>query len=319
MMLEIIPLQEEHLEDAAALVCSRYKDLREGDPLLPYQYQEPQSILPLLHNIMMADVPGVAVVQDGQLAGFLTGWLMPEFRGKRSVYSPEWANAAKVGNSRTIYEEMYRQIAAAWVRKKYVAHYISIFANDPEAIRACHWLGFGMLGIDALRGLQPIREINEQIDVHRAGIQEVDQVLDLHAELVQYMKGSPSFFITDGLSKEYIEKWVNAPDKVIWLADVDEEPVAFLRMGPANDDAGTIIYDEKTTSIYGAYTRENMRGQDVMTTLLAHAIESARNAGYERCAVDFETMNILGTRFWLGRGFSPVSFSLLRYVDEWSL
>ena len=315
-MLEIIQLKDEHLEEAAALVCSRYKNLREGEPLLPYQYQEPQTILPLLHNIMGADVPGVAAVQDGQLAGFMIAWFMPEFRGKRSVYSPEWANTSRLENSQYIYEEMYRKIAVEWIADRYAAHYINIFADDPEAIRACHWLGFGMLGIDALRGLQPFREINEQIEIRRAGIQEVDQVLGLHAELVQYMKGSPAFFIADGLSKEYIEQWVNAPDKVIWLADVDEEPVAFLRLGPANDDASTIIYDEKTTSIYGAYTKEKMRGKDVMTSLLAHALESVCDEEYERCAVDFETMNILGTRFWLGRGFSPVTYSLLRYLDE---
>jgi GNAT superfamily N-acetyltransferase len=318
-MLEIIPLQEEHLEDAAALVCSRYKDLREGEPLLPYQYQEPKNIQPLLHNIMMADVPGVAAVQDGQLAGFLTGWLMPEFRGKRSVYSPEWANAARVENSRTIYEEMYRQIAAEWVGEKYVAHYISISANDPEAIRACHWLGFGMLGMDALRGLQPIKEFNKQIVIRRAGIQDIDKVFDLHIELVAYMKNSPIFFIAEKLSKGYFEEWVNDPDKAIWLAYVDEEPVAFLRMGPANDDVSKFIYDKKTTSIYGAYTRGKMRGKDVMTSLLGYALKCARDDGYERCAVDFETMNLLGTRFWLGRGFRPVSFSLLRYVDERSI
>jgi GNAT superfamily N-acetyltransferase len=100
------------------------------------------------------------------------------------------------------------------------------------------------------------------------------------------------------------------------LAYADGDPVAFIRMGPANDDVCTIIYDEKTTSIYGAFTRETERGKNIATSLLAHALEAARSAGYERCAVDFETMNLLGTRFWLRHDFKPVSFSLLRYVDE---
>jgi GNAT superfamily N-acetyltransferase len=315
-MLKITPLEEEHLEEASALVCNRYKDLREVEPLLPYQYQESKNILPLLHNIMEAGGPGVAAFQDGQLVGFLIGWYMPDFRGKRSVYSPEWANAARLEKSRHIYEEMYRQIAEDWVGDKFVAHYISIFDNDSEAIRACHWLGFGMLGIDAIRELQPIKEVNKQIDIRRAGIQDIDQVLGLHTELVQYMKGPSAFFVADKLNKVYFDEWVKNPDKIIWLACMDEEPVAFLRMGPANDDVSTIINDRKTTSIYEAYTQEKMRGKDVMTSLLAHAIDSARNDGYERCAVDFETTNLLGTRFWLRHGFNPVSFSLLRYIDE---
>jgi GNAT superfamily N-acetyltransferase len=315
-MLKIIPLKEEHLEDAAALVSSRYQILHEHEPILPHRYREAHNLLPLLQNIMRAAPPGVAAIQDGQLVGFLIAWMMPGFRGKRSVYSPEWANAAQRENCRYLYEEMYRQIAADWVADKYIAHYISIFANDLEAIQTWHWLGFGMLGVDAIRGLGPIEETDTEVDIHRAGIGDIEQVMELHAGLVQHSKGAPDFFITDRFNIEYFEEWVNSTDKIIWLASVNEDPVAFIRVGPANDDVCTIIYDQKTTSIYGAFTQEKMRGKNIATSVLARAIESARGAGYERCAVDFETMNLLGTRFWLRHDFKPVCFSLLRYVDE---
>lgn len=314
--MKIIPLIDEHIEDAAALVSSRYKILYEQEPLLPFHYQEAHNILPLLQNIMRAGCPGVAAIQEGQLVGIFIGWLMPNFRGKRSVYSPEWANAAKMENCGYIYEEMYRELAANWVAEKYIAHYISIFANDREAMRACHWLGFGMLGVDAIRGLQPIKSTNTRIEIRCASTANLDQVMKLHEGLAQYAKGSPDFFIGEDLDKEYFEEWLNDSDRVIWLAYANENPVAFIRMGPANEDVSTIIIDEKTTSIYGAFTQETMRGKDIATALLAHAIESARSTGYERCAVDFETMNLLGTRFWFRHDFKPVSLSLLRYIDE---
>jgi GNAT superfamily N-acetyltransferase len=100
------------------------------------------------------------------------------------------------------------------------------------------------------------------------------------------------------------------------VAWVNEEPVAFMRVGPANEDVCKIIYDEKTTSIYGAFTKETKRGIEIGTAILEKVIESARNRDYERCAVDFEPMNLLGTRFWLRHDFKPVCFSLLRYIDE---
>ena len=314
-MLKIVPLKEEHLEDAAALVSSRYQILLAQEPLLPHRYREAHNLLPLLQNIMRY-APGVAAIQDGQLVGFLIAWLMPDFRGKRSVYSPEWANAAHRENCRYIYEEMYRQIVADWVADRYVAHYISIFANDLEALQTWHWLGFGMLGVDAIRGLGAIEETDTEVDIHRAGIGDIERVMELHEGLVQYSKGAPVFFITDSFNREYFEEWVNSTDKIIWLASVNKDPVAFIRVGPANDDVCTIIYDQKTTSIYGAFTQEEMRGKNIATSLLAHAIESARSAGYVRCAVDFESMNLLGTRFWLRHDFKPVCLSLLRYVDE---
>lgn len=305
-MLKINPLNGEHFEGAAALVASRYKNLSEQEPLLPNRYQKTHNILPLLQNIIDAACPGVAAFLDGQLVGFLIAWLMPNFRGKRSVYSPEWANAAQRENCRYIYEQMYQQIAADWVAEKYVAHYISIFANDLEAVQTWHWLGFGMTGVDALRGLPPIKGTNPQIEIRRAGIQNIERVMELHEGLVQHSKAAPDFFIIEKFNKAYFEDWLNYPDRVIWLAYVNEDPVAFIRMGPANDDVSTIIYDQKTTSIYGAFTRETMRGQDIATSLLAHSIESARSTGYERCAVDFEPMNPLGTRFWLRHDFNPV-------------
>ena len=161
-----------------------------------------------------------------------------------------------------------------------------------------------------------LKGTNTQIDIHRASIQNIEQVMELHEGLVQHAKGSPDFFIADKFNKGYFEEWLNDPNKVIWLAYVNEDPAAFIRMGPANDDVSTIIYNEKTTSIYGAFTKGTMRGKDIASSLLAHAIESARSTGYKRCAVDFETMNLLGTRFWLRHDFNPVCLSLLRYIDE---
>ena len=88
-----------------------------------------------------------------------------------------------------------------------------------------------------------------------------------------------------------------------------------MKQGPANVDACTIIHDEKTTSIVGAFTTESVRGGGIATALLNRSLEWARSDGYERCAVDFEPMNPLATRFWL-RHFQPVCYTLIRHVDE---
>ena len=88
-----------------------------------------------------------------------------------------------------------------------------------------------------------------------------------------------------------------------------------MRLGSADDDVCTIIYDEKTTSIYAAFTQEKIRGAGIATALLNHALQWARASGYERCAVSFEPMNLLGTRFWL-KYFKPVCFSVVRHIDD---
>jgi len=313
-MLEIIPLKNEHLEDVATLVSNRYLDLCEQNPHLPHRYSEVSNLLPLLQNILQDARPGVAAIEDGRLVGFLTGWLMPSFRGKRSTYSPEWANGADMEDSSRIYEEMYAHLADVWVGNNYVAHYISLFPNDVNALRAWHWMGFGMISVDATRGLDPIQGNDVDVQIRRAESQDLELVMELHEALRQYMKGAPVFLPTEKKDRSYYEEWLENPDKVVWLAYWNDEPVAVMRLGPADDDVSTIIYDEKTTSIYAAFTKEMARGKGVATVLLDHALQSARASGYERCAVSFEPMNLIGTRFWL-KYFKPVCFSVLRHID----
>jgi hypothetical protein len=50
------------------------------------------------------------------------------------------------------------------------------------------------------------------------------------------------------------------------------------------------------------------------SALLNHLLAWAGSAGYERCAVDFETQNVAGARFWL-KYFRPVCYSLVRSIE----
>ena len=76
-------------------------------------------------------------------------------------------------------------------------------------------------------------------------------------------------------------------------------------------DASTIIRDEGTARITGAFTRADRRGQGVAAALLDAALAWARDEGYIRCAVDFESANLLASRFW-PRHFEVVGITLGR-------
>ena len=313
--VEIVPLGEEHLESAAALAGSRYERLCEQVPCLPPRYAEVSTLQPLLRDVVGAG-PGVAAMHGGRVVGFLSAWLIPSFRGKRSVFSPEWANAADLGNSRRIYEEMYAHLAALWVADGYSTHLISMLANDHNGIDGWHWLGFGMIAADAVRDLRPVQGCDADVGTRRARLEDLEQVMALEEALWQHEAASPTFLVdARKRDRSYYEEWLRNPEKAIWLVDHGIEPVAYIKLGPASDDASTIIRDEKTASITGAFTREKARGRGIATALLARSLEWARAAGYERCAVDFEPMNLLATRFWL-RHFEPVCYTLVRYVDD---
>jgi GNAT superfamily N-acetyltransferase len=315
MTIEVLPLGEEHVEAAAALVSKRYAILRDQVPLLPPRYGEVSALLPLLHGIVGAG-PGVAAIRHGRLVGFLGSWMIPSFRGSRAAFSPEWANAAEVDEKRLIYEEMYTQLSALWAEGGCLTHLIGTLVNDGDAMDVWHWLGFGMIAADAVRDLQPVAGTGSDVNIRRGGREDIGAVMELSEALQRHMASAPTFLVQEEhRDRCYYEEWLADPANALWLADDGTEAVAFMKQGPANTDACTIICDEKTSSIVGAFTKDHMRGRGIASALLNRALAWARSAGYERCAVDFEPMNPLATRFWL-RHFQPVCYTLVRHVDH---
>jgi GNAT superfamily N-acetyltransferase len=316
MPLDVVRLEEKHLEDAALLVSNRYQDLRRQVPSLPYRYAEVDTLLGLLRDIVDAG-PGVAAIRGGRLVGFLASWLIPSFRGRRSAFSPEWANGARLTGSRRIYEALYAHISASWVADGHVTHLISLLANDRDGIDAWNWLGFGLGAADAVRDLQPASGLDGAVEVRRAGPQDLEQVLALAASLCHHLASPPIFLPQEEKDdRAHYQQELHDPNRAFWLAYDGAEAVAYLEQGPASRDASTIIVDEKTTSITGAFTWEQARGRGIGTALLNRALEWARAHGYERCAVDFEPMNTSAARFWL-RHFQPICYALIRHV-KWT-
>ena len=313
MSLEIAPLRDEHFEDAAALATARYRALRERAPALPTRYEDVGSILPLLRDLA-GQAPGVVAMRDGQLAGFLLGMVLPEFRGKRSVYSPEWANAARAEDSREIYREMYAHLSARWVADGCFTHLATLLALDGEAVNAWHWLGFGLAAVDAVRDLAPVQGSLADVVIRRAGLEDVEEAILLDLALHRHLAAAP-IFLVDEHGEEFYEPWLANSANALWLANRGGETVGCMGLEPSSSNACYVIRDEKTISITSAFITESERSKGIGTALLNHSLDWARSLDYQRCAVDFEPQNIPAARFWL-RHFQPVCYSLIRRVDE---
>ena len=315
MPLEIVPLRNEHLEDAAALATARYRALRERAPSLPPRYEDANSILPPLRDLA-GQAPGIVARRDGRLVGFLLGMVISEFRGKRGAYSPEWANAAHAEDSREIYREMYAHLSGRWVADGCFTHLVTLLAHDRQVIDAWHWLGFGLAAVDAIRDLTPVQGASADIVIRRAGLEDVEQAMTLSHALQRHLAAAPIFLRSVGKQgRAFHEQWLANSANVLWLAYRGGEAVACMGFEPASPDACYIIRDEKTISITSAFTTEGERSKGIGAALLNHSLNWARSLGYQRCAVDFEPQNIPAARFWL-RYFQPVCYSQIRRVDE---
>jgi GNAT superfamily N-acetyltransferase len=314
MSFDIVTLQDIHLEDAARLAGQRYRALCAQVPVLPLRYGDVDTLLPKLQRILDAG-PAVVALQDQHVVGFMAAWLTPSFRGRRASFSPEWANGAVLEDSSRILEAMYTHVASAWAATGYATHLVSTLASDTGAITGWPWMGFGMVAADAVRDLSPVQGTDAAgVSIRRAGIEDLEEFMDLEGALARYLADAPTFLVGASADSEAeAASLLEDPEKVVWLATQEGRPIAYLLIGPASEDASTIIYDEGTCSITGAYTRPEARGSGAATALLNRALAWAREEGYSRCAVDFEPMNPLARRFWL-RSFAPVCYSFGRSI-----
>jgi GNAT superfamily N-acetyltransferase len=311
MSLQIASLREEHLGDAAALVTARYKALRERVPILPSRYEQVDTVAAMLRGLI-GETEGVIAIRGSRLAGFLAGLLIPEFLGKRSVYSPEWANGAELGESRRVYEEMYGPLSARWVADGCFTHLVTLLGHDREGIEGWQWLGFGLAAVDGVRELKPVEGDAAEVEVRQASLEDAREVAALGEALERHLAAAPTFWIHE--PQDYKE-WLREPRNTAWLAYEGGEAVGCMGLEPGHGGGCEILQDEKTVGIAMAFTREGARGRGTATALLNRSLEWAQAEGYERCAVDFESMNILAARFWM-RWFEPVCYSLMRCIDE---
>ena len=254
----------------------------------------------------------MAALQAGRLVGYMAGWALDDFRGERAILSPEWANGADPTQSRRIYEEMYCGASATWVGEGRSTHLVCQLPHDRAALDGWFWLGFGMLAADGVRDLSPAQGPVAEVDIRRAGPQDIEAYLSLDDALYRHLATPPIFLPHDRDLRSADEAWLADPANALWLAENATEALGFMKQGPASTGACGIIYDEGTSSIVGAYIRQGVRRQGIGAALLNRVLQWAAEQGYVRCAVDFEPMNVLAARFWM-RHFQPVSYALMRH------
>lgn len=299
---------EKHLQDVALIYTTRVKKERGLGPLLPRCYDDPESILPRLRNLVKKSA-GVVAFFGNELVGYLSGMPLDPWRGRRSVWVPEWAHSE---SNAKVFEMMYENLAREWIRDGSFTHLVSVLVHHRQIIDSLSWLGFGMVAVDAMREIGEVEGPFADVCIRRAGIEDANIVTALGHAHDRYMAASPTFMaLEEPCTKEDCIKSLVDPAQATWLASCNGEVVSHMRIGLSG---AYIMTDDKTANISAAFTKENFRAKGISAALLRRSLEWAASQGCERCTVDFEPENVLGRSFWL-KHFEPVSLSFVRNVD----
>lgn len=314
--MRIIPLKQEHLSAAAEMAAAAHAQERACVPALPARTAE--QYLPLFEKLWQRAPGAAAIDHDGNLAGYIIGAKVSNFKGTQNgIHVPEWANAT-VGSDRfSLIRSLYEFISAKWVDNGCFTHAITLYAHDEEALRTWFRSAFGMICGDGVRELVPVQgSLAKDIVVRQARLDDIDLFLPLVHEHQRYYPTAPLFMPLFELdSRGFFEEWLQDPNHNLWLALEQGEPIGYFESSGAHPRASHLIMDPGTCSVCGAFVRPNIRKHGVGAALLSQVIDWAVENGYERCAVDFETHNIYGSRFW-EKHFTAVACSVIRTVDE---
>lgn len=314
MSVQIQAFKTNHIEEAATLAALRYQTERAHNQLLPTQFEQAEAVTPHLQGLV-GKVPGVIAMRENRLVGFLIGFRANLFRGQRGVFVPDWAHATAGERAFDTYRAMYAELAPYWLANGCFTHAIQFYPHEKEVREAMFSTGFGLVVIDALRDLTPVQASPIQaLDIRQVGLEVIEAIRPLESALNSHLSSAPIWLPLLECEGRNWEEWFADSQHALWLAYHNGEAASYLCIESSSHN-GLPVADDVTASITGAYTVPAMRGHGVGVALLNRALEWAQANGYQKCAVDFESANLLGSQFWLSH-FQPVCYSLARRVDE---
>jgi GNAT superfamily N-acetyltransferase len=272
---------------------------------------------------------GVVVVRDGEVAGFLlmtlqiieTTHMLASYLPARGAGAPYAGHATAAGVEYDVYREMYRVLADRFVQRGVFDHSVNFPAADRVTHETWESLGFGRASTCAVRDVGPTaRAAADGVELHMAGEEDIDVVMDLNRELALHHARSPIFFPhfeeSDPAAREYQKNLLaEAATNAHWVAYKDGQALGMNTFMPPHFLSPMTVPDD-CIYLFQGIVSEQARAGGVGTAILSRAVEWARERGFRHIALHFMPSNLPGSAFWTSSGFRPVDHGLRRRVDE---
>jgi GNAT superfamily N-acetyltransferase len=315
--MEISSLRREYIPQAATLFVAGCKKQRLATPSLSDRLEDVEPVAAMLDHLLDS-CPGIAVLEDGRLVGYMGWYIVDHFRGtdRKGAYCPEWGHSSVEEAKPGIYRAMYRAAASQWAAAGCQVHAVTLFAQDRTAEQVWFWNGFGLTVVDGVRPMRSLdRPCSTTVSIRKATQADAPILAILDAEHCRHYGTSPVFMPPphNNDAAEFAE-FLSRPQNSVWLAMDGEVPVGFIRYDGYDSDGVEIMASEAAVYITGAYVRPAYRGRKVGAALLDAALRDYASRGFTCCAVNFESFNPEAASFWM-RYFEPVCLSVLRVPE----
>jgi len=324
-------MRPEDVDEAAALLAARHRRDRQRLPVLARALEGAPGCRKVVEGQLKAPFAAAVVAhRSGKAAGFMVGQTMTlspdhfasQFIPPHSAQVGVEGHAVAAGEDVTaVYRAMYAELAGRWVKSGFFVHRAHIVPGDLEAQEAWVSLGFGRHLTAAVRlTATPAPQTREaDVEIHRAGAEDIDVVMQLADTLALHHTLSPMFWpylhTTDAAARAVNLAALEANEIPYFIGYQGGRPAGaqtFLKPG----FTPSIVEQEGNVYLFEGIVNPDVRSGGVGTALLAHSMAWARDHGFETCGLHFASGNFSGAPFWLGHGFVPVEYTMERRVDE---
>lgn len=240
----------------------------------------------------------MAARKDHETVGYMLFNVFP-FHDELTAFCPIIAHAAQKNQRRQIFERLYQNLSSELVAKGIPNHTITYFVNDAGLQETVFGLGFGLIVVDAFRGLDSIAYDASNVNIVEADPSRVEVVMGLGEEARGYYLEAPLFLSQKERSREYYEGLFEK-DTALFLAFRDTVPVGIMQIRKNKELDAITLCDINTGLIdhLGAYVKPEYRSQGIGKALLSKCIRWCQNRDITRIHVDFESANLSGRSFW---------------------
>ncbi len=323
----ILPLTDEMLPQAGALLAQRHQRHRLQFPNLPSRFEQADVATRALTKLFeKKSALGYAAFRNGEMLAYLLGDYSSEAWGRCGwVHLP--GSALADGESTNILQDLYVKLGDDWVRRGVFIHHTYLSVAEPALVNAWFDMDFGKERVDAMLDMQKLEipeiAIPDDVTIRRAGKGDNAHFSGLSHVIFRELEKAPYWHPTPPeVWGELKEGWAElADDETVaaWLALNGEQVLgtiaAWATIDPETDSATDMFADEKIAYLSIAATQPESRGIGIGTALTRLCLSHIKEAGYNYCYSNWISPNLSASRFWPRFGFKEVSYRLTRNIN----
>jgi ribosomal protein S18 acetylase RimI-like enzyme len=253
---------------------------------------------------------GAEALRNGERVAHLVGKLGEAPSRGRHAWVGLADHSLAAGEASDLLADVYAAAGAPWVEDGYLTHIVEVQTDGPLP-QLFFALGFGQEQVYASAPVRVEKPSIPAATIRRARPADIELLLDVVGAIGEHQVGPP---VWSGLPAPQREDMRDD-----WAEFLDDETAVILvaeRDGAALGYAAFYAGERPGVAhLPVAGTRPDVRGAGLGVALVEHALHEAHRAGFETVELDWRSTNLLASRFWPKRGFTPTHVRLRRDVQ----